>query len=66
MATVRRVLEELTEESLAADTVPVEAPGWPEPRAYPLRECSRIVLNEEWEHHLFAERDLHALLTNHG
>jgi hypothetical protein len=61
MATVRRVVDELTDESLAADTTPVEAPGWPRPRAYPVRECLLIVLNEEWEHRLYAERDLDAL-----
>jgi hypothetical protein len=26
-----------------------------------VRECLRIVLDEEWEHRPFAERDLHAL-----
>jgi uncharacterized damage-inducible protein DinB len=61
MATVRRVIEDLTEETLAADTVPVHAPGWPEPRSYPVRDCLLIVLNEEWEHRLYAERDLDAL-----
>jgi hypothetical protein len=61
MATVRRVVDDLTEESLAADTLPVEAPGWPPPRSFPVRECLRIVLNEEWEHRRFAERDLDAL-----
>ena len=61
MATVRRVVDELTDESLAADTTPVEAPGWPRPRAYPVRECLLVVLNEEWEHRLYAERDLDAL-----
>ena len=30
MATVRRVIEGLTDESLNGDTEPVEAPGWPE------------------------------------
>ena len=61
MATVRRVVDDLTGQSLAADTVPVDAPGWPEPRAYPVRDCLRIVLSEEWEHRLYAERDLDAL-----
>jgi hypothetical protein len=61
MATVRQLVDELTEESLAADTVPVAGPGWPEPRAYPVRECLRVVLNEEWEHRCYAERDLDAL-----
>ena len=61
MATVRQVIDNLTESSLNADTVPVEAPGWPEPRAYPVRKCLLIVLNEEWEHRLYAERDLAVL-----
>ncbi len=55
------MLEELTDEGLAARTEPVEAPGWPEPRSYPVRDCLRIVLNEEWEHRIYAERDLAAL-----
>jgi hypothetical protein len=61
MAAVRTVIEGLTEESLAAETVPVEAPGWPPPRSFPVRECLLIVLNEEWEHRLYAERDLAVL-----
>ncbi|MCW2766648.1 MAG: pentapeptide repeat-containing protein [Nocardioides sp.] len=44
-----------------ADTEPVDGVGWPEPRSYPVRECLLIVLNEEWEHRLYAERDLDAL-----
>jgi hypothetical protein len=61
MATVRQVIDGLTDGSLAAETVPVDAPGWPPPRAYPVAKCLRIILNEEWEHRLFAERDLAAL-----
>jgi hypothetical protein len=61
MATVRRVIEGLTDESLNRHTKPVEAPGWPEPRSYPVRECLLVILNEEWEHRLYAERDLDAL-----
>lgn len=62
MTTVRRVLEDLTDERLAEGTEPVDAPGWPEPRSYPVRECLLIVLNEEWEHRLYAERDLAVLV----
>ena len=62
-AAVRGVIEGLTDESLAGDTVPVEGPGWPPARTYPVRECLLVVLNEEWEHRLYAERDL-AILTN--
>jgi hypothetical protein len=61
MSTVREVIGGLTEESLNAGTKPVEAPGWPPPRSFPVRECLLVVLNEEWEHRLYAERDLDAL-----
>jgi hypothetical protein len=61
MSTVRQVIEGLTDESLAGHTEPVDAPGWPEPRSYLVRECLLIVLNEEWQHRLYAERDLDAL-----
>jgi DinB family protein/pentapeptide repeat protein len=61
MATVRRLIDDLTDESLAAHTKPVEAPGWPPPQSFPVRECLLTVLNEEWHHRQFAERDLDAL-----
>jgi len=61
MATVREVIDGLTEESLDGHTVPVEGPGWPRPKSYPVRTCLRVVLNEEWEHRLYAERDMDAL-----
>jgi hypothetical protein len=57
-AVVREFLSRLTDESLAASTEPVEAAGWPRPASYPVARCLRTVLNEEWEHRLFAERDL--------
>ena len=61
MATVREVVDGLTDESLQGETEPVEGPGWPESRSYPVRECLLCILNEEWEHRLYAERDLDAL-----
>jgi DinB family protein/pentapeptide repeat protein len=61
MATVREVIEGLTDDSLDSRTKPVDAPGWPAPRSYPVRECLLIILNEEWEHRRYAERDLDAL-----
>jgi hypothetical protein len=61
MDTVREVIAGLTPESLAADTTPVDAPGWPPPQAFPVRECLLTVLNEEWLHRQFAERDLDVL-----
>jgi hypothetical protein len=61
MSTVRELVDGLTGESLNASTEPVEGPGWPPPRSFPVRECLLVVLNEEWEHRLYAERDLAAL-----
>jgi hypothetical protein len=61
MATVRKVIDGLTDESLASHTTPVEGPGWPPPESFPVSECLLVLLNEEWHHRLFAERDLDAL-----
>jgi hypothetical protein len=61
MATVRRVVDGLTEESLAGVTEPVDGPGWPPSRSFEVRKCLLIVLNEEWQHRLYAERDLAVL-----
>jgi DinB family protein/pentapeptide repeat protein len=61
MSTVRQVIDGLTDESLDGHTTPVEGPGWPRPRSYPVRQCLLTILNEEWEHRLYAERDLEAL-----
>lgn len=61
MDTVREVVEGLTDAALESNTDPVEGPGWPESRSYPVRQCLLVVLNEEWVHRLFAERDLDIL-----
>lgn len=61
MSSVRQVIEGLTDASLDSETEPVEGPGWPPPRSFPVREILLIILNEEWEHRLYAERDLDAL-----
>jgi hypothetical protein len=59
-AMVRQVMDSLTDEQLAADVTRTE-PGWPGLENFPVKECLRIVLNEEWEHRLYAERDLTVL-----
>ena len=41
--------------------MPVEGDSWPPPISFAVRECLLIVLNEEYHHRLFAERDLDAL-----
>jgi DinB superfamily/Pentapeptide repeats (8 copies) len=61
MATVRQVLAGLTDEQLAGKTVPVTEPGYPPPESFPVRRCLRAILNEEWQHRLYAERDLDTL-----
>ncbi|SDI12877.1 DinB family protein [Nonomuraea jiangxiensis] len=59
-AMVRRVMESLTDERLGSRVTRTE-PGWPQAENFPLKECLHSVLHEEWEHRLFAERDLHTL-----
>jgi DinB superfamily/Pentapeptide repeats (8 copies) len=59
-AMVRHVLESLTDEQLAAAVTRIE-PGWPQRENFPVKECLRIVLTEEWQHRLYAERDLNSL-----
>jgi hypothetical protein len=61
-AMVRHVLESVTDEELAADMTRTE-PGWPRIENFPVKECLRIVLTEESQHRLYAERDLNALQT---
>jgi DinB family protein/pentapeptide repeat protein len=56
-AMVRDVVSGLTEEQLAA-TVTRNEPGWPRQEDFPVKQCLLIVLNEEWEHRRYAERDL--------
>jgi hypothetical protein len=58
MATVGEFIARLTDEQLASMTEPVLEPGYPEPESYPVRRCIGAILNEEWEHRRFAERDL--------
>lgn len=59
-AMVRGVMEALTPAQLAARVSRTE-PGWPQVEDFPLAECLKIVLNEEWEHRRYAERDLDQL-----
>jgi uncharacterized damage-inducible protein DinB len=62
MAVMRRVVDDLTDEKLDSRTEPLVGPGWPEEgAAFPVRECLLVVLNEEWWHRRFAERDLAVL-----
>src|SRR5262249_10493576 len=59
-AMVRDVMASLSDERLA-ETVSRPEPGWPQEKDFPVKDCLRIVVKEEWEHRLYAERDLDAL-----
>jgi hypothetical protein len=50
----------LTDERAAGETI-VTGPGYPVADTYAVRRCLHAVLNEEWWHRRFAERDLSAL-----
>jgi hypothetical protein len=63
MATVRQVIAGLTDATLAGMTEPVTEPGYPEPESFPVRRCLQAILIEEWEHRLYAERDLDLLTS---
>jgi len=58
MGIVREVIAGLTDVVLAGTTEPVPPPGYPESGSYAVRRCLGAVVNEEWLHRLFAERDL--------
>ncbi|WP_241668322.1 DinB family protein [Pedococcus bigeumensis] len=58
MATMRRVVDGLTDEQLAGRTTPVTEPGYPEPRDFEVSDVVGCILNEEWYHHQYATRDL--------
>jgi uncharacterized damage-inducible protein DinB len=62
-AIVRDVMASLTDEQLASTIVQTE-PGWPQSETLPFSIPLRIVVNEEWEHRLYAERDLRRLLAD--
>jgi uncharacterized protein YjbI with pentapeptide repeats len=63
MATVLRVITDLTDERLAGMTEPLSPPGYPESGSFPVRKVLTTILNEEWWHRQFAERDLAALAS---
>lgn len=57
---VRDVIGALSSEQLEK-TVTRTEPGWPQLEDFALAQCLSIVINEEWHHRLYAERDLDAL-----
>jgi hypothetical protein len=61
MTSVRQVLADLTDAKLTGITEPVTEPGYPESESFPVRGCLQAILNEGWEHRLYAERDFDVL-----
>ena len=61
MASVSTVIENLTDEQLAGTTEVVPEVGYPPSESYPVRRCLAAIMIEEWEHHMFANRDLDVL-----
>ena len=60
LAMVRGFVDELTAEELERSCMRPPAPGYPEqPRT--VRQCIRVVMNEECEHYRYAMRDLAVL-----
>ena len=67
MAVVRGVVDDLTDQQLDRMTEPLVGPGWPDEGAtFPVRDCLLVVLNEEWWHRRYAERDLAVLEARGG
>jgi uncharacterized damage-inducible protein DinB len=66
MALMRRAVDGLTDEGLDSRTRPLVGPGWPDEGAtFLTRECLLVVLNEEWWHRMYAERDLAVIEESH-
>jgi hypothetical protein len=61
MRTMREVVDTLDDGRLDVTTTPVTEPGYPESEAFPVRRVLMTILNEEWWHRRFAERDLAVL-----
>ncbi|MFC7490399.1 MULTISPECIES: DinB family protein [unclassified Knoellia] len=59
---VRTLLATLTDEQLGETTSPIVGAGWPpEGETFVVKHCLDVLLDEEWWHRQFAERDLTAL-----
>lgn len=59
-AVVRSVVDGLTDDELERDCTRSPAPGYPE-ATRTVRQCLRVVMREECEHHRYAVRDLAVL-----
>ena len=60
MGMVRRIVDALTDQELERSCHRTPAPGYPE-ESNTVRQCLRVVINEECEHYRYAVRDLAVL-----
>jgi hypothetical protein len=60
MDEVEHTIAALTPEELKRVCVPPDAPGHPNSE-HTVLACLHVILNEEWEHHRYAVRDLEVL-----
>jgi hypothetical protein len=65
LAVIRKLMAGLTDDALEEGSVSVRGPGYPRPGTYPVRRCALALVNEEWHHRRYAERDL-AILEDRG
>ena len=65
MATMRTVVDGLTDDAVESRTTPVTEPGYPESRDFLVADVVGCIINEEWYHHQYAIRDL-AVLESRG
>jgi hypothetical protein len=63
MAAVRETFAGLTSAELERVTVPPDTPGHPPAVPHTVQQCLHTILNEEWWHRRYAERDLDAALN---
>ena len=62
VARVRAFLDELTPEQIES-TVEFRSESWPFNEDFPVGPCLATVVNEEWHHRTYAERDLDILIA---
>ncbi len=65
MAEVRETIAAATPEELARVCVPPATPGHPD-QPHSVLACLHVILDEEWEHHRYAVRDLAAIEAGRG
>jgi hypothetical protein len=62
IAVARQVMAELSDDALTG-TIRVRGPGYPRAGTYNVLRCVQTLINEEWHHRQYAERDLDVLAT---